>query len=58
VIRDRKQFKTHSQFSIHTRFANNTNGHFVEFALIRVNSLAKRFFWRNQRTRIITNRII
>jgi len=31
-------------------------GIFVEFALIRVNSLAERFFWRNQRTRVITNR--
>jgi len=31
---------------------------FVEFALvvIRVNLLAKRIFWRNQRTRITTNR--
>jgi len=32
---------------------------FVEFALIvniRVNSLTERFFWRNQRMQIITNR--
>jgi len=49
-----------SQFSIHIRFANNANGHIRWICTRRLIFVtifnSERFFWRNQRTRITTNR--